>query len=594
MKHRRKPGTIEIGKIVNGPGTLYIDRDVLNTHLYVCGGTGYGKSKFLEGIGRQIIHDQRYTGSGMILLDPHGSLYDGLMEWLAWHRIERPIIPIDLRRDDWIIAYNLLRQRELETSVVVDNIVQAMAHAWGQGNTDQTPLFARWAGNVTHALYEKHNTLVESMYLTDRVEKQLRQLLTADIDDPVVKRDWDYANSISRTEFDLQVSSSINRLNRFLSSRIYRSMFGQSDVSLDLRKALEEGWIILVCMATAGGKISYENSRLFGTLLLSDLWTAAQERGKPNNPKDVKPFYLMIDEFQRYVTPTIGENLDEARGFGLHLIMANQYPRQLLNAGSHGQHLYDSIMENVHSKVVFRLQHEDNLKPLAQWLFMGTMDPDEVKHRLFSTKVMDYREEMRRAYSHVDSETSGGSHASGKGTGLSSMHLSGISYDGKGNKIGTSINDNYANSWNSYFADTDNWAATSADGYTDSPVLIPVMGKELSHIQFRNLEEQLFRAMAALFDLTERQAVVRMKGMKVPVSVFSKFIKPSYASKERIDKYRLNYLKKWDFAIPGPEAINNLKLRQEYFEKNLLNEIMSSLSEEPVSIKRRAYKQITE
>ena len=115
------------------------------------------------------------------------------------------------------------------------------------------------------------------------------------------------------------------------------------------------------------------------------------------------PDLIILDEFQRFVTPTIADNLDEARGFGLHLTLAHQFPNQLLNAGPNGKRVYDSIMENASSKVVFRLSHEDNLKPLALWLFRGVMDPEQVKHELYSTKVMAYREEDRISTSRTTS-----------------------------------------------------------------------------------------------------------------------------------------------------------------------------------------------
>ncbi len=86
---------------------------------------------------------------------------------------------------------------------------------------------------------------------------------------------------------------------------------------------------MLVSLATEGGKVSEENASTFATLMLADLWTAAKERGKGTDPK---PFYLYLDEFQRFVSPTIAENLDEARGFGLHLTLAHQYPSQLIEA----------------------------------------------------------------------------------------------------------------------------------------------------------------------------------------------------------------------------------------------------------------------
>jgi type IV secretory pathway TraG/TraD family ATPase VirD4 len=159
-----------------------------------------------------------------------------------------------------------------------------------------------------------------------------------------------------------------------------------------------------VSLATERAKVSKENAELFATLLLSDLWTAAQERGKRDG---VKPFYVYLDEFQRFVSPTISDNLDEARGFGLHLTMAHQFPNQLLDRGENGRRVYNSIMENASSKVVFRLSHEDNLKAMAQWLFMGTMDPDEIKHELFSTKVMGQSRSVQQ-YQSINAVSGGG------------------------------------------------------------------------------------------------------------------------------------------------------------------------------------------
>src|SRR5207302_1170554 len=207
-----------------------------------------------------------------------------------------------------------------------------------------------------------------------------------------------------------QIGSTVNRLQRFIRNKTMRSMFGQPKVSLDLGRALEEGSIILVSLATERAKISKENAELFATLLLSDLWTAAQERGKRDG---VKPCYVYLDEFQRFVTPTISDNLDEARGFGLHLTMAHQFPNQLLDRGENGRRVYNSIMENASSKIVFRLSHEDNLRAMAQWLFMGVINPDEVKHELYSTKVMEYREEMRTSISRSKGRSIGGGSFSG-------------------------------------------------------------------------------------------------------------------------------------------------------------------------------------
>ena len=57
-------------------------------------------------------------------------------------------------------------------------------------------------------------------------------------------------------------------------------MFGMNGASLDLGKALTEGQIIIANLSTEGSRVSEDDAALFATLLLSDLWTAAKERGK--------------------------------------------------------------------------------------------------------------------------------------------------------------------------------------------------------------------------------------------------------------------------------------------------------------------------
>jgi hypothetical protein len=575
---RPSPGNdLTLGKLPGRKGSLGLSRTERDKHLYVCGGTGTGKSKFLENLIRQDIRNWSKSECGLLVLDPHGSLYDSLINWMAWTGYERPIVPIDLRQDDWIVSYNLLRQREsADPAVLIDNLTDAMAYVWGQGGTNQTPLFARWAGNVLRALYEKKLTLVEAEHLVDRVAKQVRFAMTSDLEDRPSRQDWQFADTLNAKDFEAQIGSTVNRLQRFIRNQMMRSMFGQGNVSLDLGKALEEGSIILVSLATERAKVSKENAELFATLLLSDLWTAAQERGKRDG---VKPFYVYLDEFQRFVTPTISDNLDEARGFGIHITMAHQFPNQLLDRGENGKRVYNSIMENASSKVVFRLQHDENLKAMAQWLFMGVMNPDEVKHELYSRKVMDYREELKESF--------GTSTSSGKSVGTQRGQASGSggggteSFDDDGERTGTS--DSGSEFASQSQSESETWSESETSSKTVTPMLVPVMGEELSHVQFRSLEEQLFRAMAVLFDQEQRQGVARLVGMSAPVSIFTPEVERKPGSEKRTKAFLAKCYAKLPFAVPAQQAREQVERRAETFAATLLDEAAG----EPKTAKRR-------
>jgi len=568
-----------LGHIAGRSATLGISRTERDKHLYICGGTGTGKSKLLEHLIRQDILSWRKSQCGMLVLDPHGSLYDSLMQWMAWNNIKRPIIPIDLRRDDWIVSYNLLRQRKADPAVLVDNITDAMAYVWGQGGTDQTPLFARWAGNILRALYEKKLTLVEAEYLVDRVGRQMRSALTSDMKDKVSRQDWQFADTLTPKDFESQIGSTVNRLQRFLRNQTMRSMFGQPDVSLDMGQALEDGSIIIVSLATERAKVSKENAELFATLLLSDLWTAAQERGKR---KGIKPFYVYLDEFQRFVTPTISDNLDEARGFGLHLTLAHQFPNQLRDRGDSGKRVYNSIMENASSKVVFRLSHEENLRVMAQWLYMGVMNPDEIKHKMYSTKVMDYREELKTVYSESKSSGSSTGRQSGQAFGAGIGGTQAFPLDGADNiPLSTS------ESWSDFSSNSESESTSSSESESESvshvPTLVPVFGKELSHVQFRSLDEQLFRSMAVLFDQKQRQGVARLVGMSAPVSIVTPTVREFPSTEDRTERYIRACYEKMPFALTGAKARNQLDSQA----KKMTDTIFAESIETPKTAKRR-------
>jgi hypothetical protein len=592
---------VTIGNIADTQGILRFSRTSRDKHLYVCGATGTGKSKFLEHLIRQDIQSWYKSGCGMLLLDPHGSLYDSVIEWLAEIGPRKlPIIPIDLRQDDWVISYNALRRRDVANStVVIDNFIQAMAHVWGQAGTDQTPRFARWAANIFHTLYDNDLTLLESEYLIDHLDREARRVLMEKTDDRASRRDWEFANQLKPREFEAELGSTANRLHRFLRNPKMRCMFGNPQSSIDLRRALDDGHIILVSLATAGARVSEEDADLFATLLLSDLWTAALERGKKPG---IKPFYLYLDEFQRFVTPTIAQNLDEARGFGLHLTMANQFPQQLLDQGEQGTRLYHSVMENASSKVVFRLHSEENLRPLAESLFRGVMNLDEIKHTLEVTKVMGY-EEVERT-----SRTSGFARAESFGTSSSETTASGGAVvRGRSESDGVSFQQDFegedlegdrmrqtssgvSSVESTVFSSARQVGVSHSEGATESSsetvsnVLIPIMGKEISHVQFRSLEEQLHRAMSVLFDQEQRQGVVRLAGMKAPVSFQTPMVPAKRQSPERIRRFVAQLMEKWDFALSSEEARIALCEREKGLEEELRN---IRLHEEPETSRRR-------
>jgi hypothetical protein len=576
---RRIPGNeLELGIVDSKGAPLKMTPQMRSTHLYICGSTGTGKSKMLESLVRQDIKQWHKSKCGALIIDPHGSLYNSLISWIAWNEKylkDVPLVPIDLREKDWTIGYNVMRPRDVaDPAVVVSNFVQAMAYVWGADGTQNTPLFGRLAKEVLWPVYEKKMTLHEVKYLIDRVNKRLRTELTEGLSNQSVASGWEFSNLLSPKDFNVQFSSTVNRFYNFLDTEKLQLMFGQNEASLDLGKAIEEGQIVIANLSTQGGRISKDDASLFGALLLSDLWTAASERGKGIEEGDVRPFYVYVDEFQNFITPTIAENLDQARGFGLHLTLANQFPRQILHAGANGAQVYDSVMANARSKIVFSLEGEENLKPLVHSLFLGVINPDAIKLKLYSRKIMDYLEEERI----IESTSDTWSDAEGDFTGATDTDsLAGAIRDGQ---------EQEARIWNRSGALSSGTSRirARAGGSSESkvPFLRPIFGEELSSVQYRTIEEQVFMAMQTLADQQQRHGVARLVGMRAPLNIVTPTVERKPTSKEMADSFLTRAYQKLPFALRSAEAQKQIEARQQKIIRG-----SHATVTEPVAVRRR-------
>jgi len=202
---------------------------------------------------------------------------------------------------------------------------------------------------------------------------------------------------------------------------------------------------------------------------------------------------------------------------------------------------------------------------------MGAMNPDEIKLKLDSTKVMGYREEMK--------EVRGESKSSGRGYGMQTGHASGAGIGGTEAFYGSGLGINpYSSSESAsdFSSDSESssesWSESTTQSKSIVPTSVPVFGKELSHVQFRSLDEQIFRSMAVLFDQEQRQGVARLVGMKVPASIHTPNVEKMPGSDERTKQYLKGCYEKLPFAVEGAEAKKHLADREENFAKSLIKE----------------------
>lgn len=110
------------------------------------------------------------------------------------------------------------------------------------------------------------------------------------------------------------------------SSPILRNIIWQKESSFNIYDAMQSWKVILFNLSKW---VMWEiNSELLGTMMVSKLKSAALRRA--NIPQsERKDYFLYIDEFQNYITPSIETVLSEARKYRLWLVIAHQYIDQL-------------------------------------------------------------------------------------------------------------------------------------------------------------------------------------------------------------------------------------------------------------------------
>ena len=466
---------------------VWLPQEVRRTHMHVLGASGRGKSKFLE----HLIREDIRQGNGLCLIDPHGELYDDLLRWIEVRGFfdRRKIILLEPTSEGWTFGFNPLNfgaSSPDQLTFAVDAMVKACAQVWGGEDMTQTPRLKRVLGSVFYALAAKRLTLLEALVLTNHEQLDARRYLTRDLPNSVFADQWQRLNALGFREFDEEFSSTTNRLFEFLRAEIVQNVIGQKERVLDFGQAMDEGHIVLVNLASRG-RLSDDNARLLGALMVNDLFLKARHR-----PKDSRPFYLYIDECALFVNEDIGRILNETRKFGLHSILAHQHLSQLRTAGDT---IYSSVMTNAQTKVVFGGLSVEDAEVMARTVFMGEYRLDEAKYTYDTYSVTGYVRTWLQSHSTGTGSFSGVSSGASSSRGASQADYAGapvVNSEGSGR----------SESRNSGYSESESWG--------QSETLQPMIRKQTLPGAYYSLEEQVYRSMAIMVNQQTRKAIVKL------------------------------------------------------------------------------------
>lgn len=326
-------------------------------HTYVLGGSGTGKSTFLLSLIKQDIE----AGRGVAVLDPHGDLVDGILARMPEARVS-DVILLDPSDEHYPIAFNVLEAHsETERTLLSSDLVgvfRRLSTSWGD---QMNSIFA----NAILAFLESSQggTLLELRHFL--VDPKFRAGFLPSVRDPEIVYYWQREFPLLRGNPQAPI---LTRLDAFLRPKLIRNMVSQKRSALDFRAILDHRQILLCRLSH--GAVGEENAYLLGALVVAKIQQMALSR-QDTAEAERSPFFLYLDEFQHFVTPSIATLLSGVRKYALGLTLANQNLAQLTNRNAE---LVDAVLANAGTRICFRLGDQDARSLASGFSFFEATD----------------------------------------------------------------------------------------------------------------------------------------------------------------------------------------------------------------------------
>lgn len=334
------------------------------THMYVIGRTGSGKTTMLSAMAVSDIQN----GRGMAFVDPHGDVAQDLVHCVPLERQDDLIYlnPIDM---EYPVHINLLEltpglsedEEELEKERVCEGVISLFRKVFSKNEKAEAFRIENILRKVIYTAFAIEGatifTLDDLLNNPPFLKKVIPQLV-----DPHLQNFWKYEYGRAGEFQIVKMAGGVTaRVGRLLSSPIAKRMLEEPKSTISFDDILSEEKI-LICNFSKG--IGEDTANLLGTMVMTKIQEAALRRARI--PKEQrKPFYLYIDEFQNFATSSFINMLSEGRKYGLSVCMAEQSTSQ-----QQDRTIVQNILTNVTTVGVFR-----SANPVDEELMLAQFAP---------------------------------------------------------------------------------------------------------------------------------------------------------------------------------------------------------------------------
>jgi hypothetical protein len=316
-------------------------------HTHIIGASGTGKSTLLFNLIRQDIE----SGSGVGVLDPHGDLIDQILGIIPESRID-DVVLVDISDSEYPVGFNILSAHsDLEKTLLASDLVSVFrrfSSSWGDqmDTVFQNAVLAFLESSRGGTLADLRRFLIEPAFRSDFLKT---------VQDPELIYYWQKV--FPQLTGNRSVGSVLTRLQDLLSQKPIRNMVSQPENKLDFSRIMDTGKIFLARLPE--GLSGAANVHLLGALLVSKFQQTAMSR-QAQEKSLRRDYWLYIDEFDQFITPSMAEILKGARKYRLGLTLAHQELHQL----QADPKVASAVATHPLTRIVFRV--DDDAKKLSE------------------------------------------------------------------------------------------------------------------------------------------------------------------------------------------------------------------------------------
>ncbi len=352
-------GGAHVGDTTTGtPRKIHFPDDVLRRHHLYVARTRMGKSTLMRHI---IVHKMREKAAGrdgdaIVVVDPHADLVGGLLEDVPESLVDRVRL-IDLADERGAPGINLLDTRVFaDRDRTADSVVRVAKGLWEQWGPRMQSILEHTVKSL-HEANERREaddqyTILDGLRLIS--EDDFRTEVLTKVSDPYLLKWWARDFAGWRREYMADSLAPVQtRLSYYASSKRARAILGQSRSTIDLRRTILDGGVLLV--STAQGVAGRDVAALVGASLLNLVDSVIREQGALP-PEQRRGALVVMDEMQSMPGVDYESMLSELGKFGASFILATQ---SLAKLDDLSHTMRDTILANVGCLAVFQVAGSD-------------------------------------------------------------------------------------------------------------------------------------------------------------------------------------------------------------------------------------------